>query len=317
MTPIAPRPSPNSAPPAADWPIAAAMLQFPGTTPDGAAVQDAPAEVWHELLQPVVREGFSDLELPSTWIRVGDLSTTRLRELAGVLRDLRLRVPGVSVVRRSVISPEHGSDNLALSHRTIDAAAALGVPVVCLGLHDALLPAQRDALWFWTVPGPPRPEDPAVRESAVRYFRELADHAGNVGVQISLELYEDTFLGIADEAVRFLVDIGSPAAGLNPDIANLVRRHGPVDSWEHIAAVTLPHANYWHVKNLLRMEDPARGIVLTAPAPLESGFIDYRRTVTTAIAAGFRGAFVVEHYGGDGLSIGRANRDYLQRVLPA
>lgn len=299
-----------------EWPIAAAMLQFPGVTPDGRPVTDLAPEGWRELLQPIVDAGFDSLEVPSAWVRLGDLGPQRLREFSAVMVDAELRIPGISVVRESIIHPQDGARNLGFSHRTIDAAAALSVPIVCLGLHGALLPAQRDALWFWTVPGEQKPVDPAVRELAVARYRELAVHAASVGVEISLELYEDSYLGAAVEAVRFLDDIDHPGAGLNPDLGNLIRRQGEVEAWEYLAYLTLPRANYWHVKNYSRAEDPGRGVVLTAPTSLELGIINYRRAVRFAIAAGFSGAFVVEHYGGDGLSVGATNRDYLRRILP-
>lgn len=299
-----------------EWPIAAAMLQFPGRTHDGLRVHDLPAELWRRLLQPVVDAGFTALEVPSTWIRAGDLSPARLDELRSVLDDAELAVPGISVVRESVIHPDHGERNLAFSHRTIDAAAALGVGIVCFGLHDVLLPEQQRQQWFWTVPGPQVPADPAVRELAVRRYRELAEHAGQVGLRISLEMYEDTYLGTGAGSVQFLDDIGHDAAGLNPDLGNLIRQQRPVEAWEHLVAVTLPRANYWHVKNYVRLEDPRSGTVLTHPTSLELGIINYRDAVRCAIAHGFDGAFVVEHYGGDGLSAGRTNAEYLRRILP-
>jgi sugar phosphate isomerase/epimerase len=41
--------------------------------------------------------------------------------------------------------------------------------------------------------------------------QELADHAAAVGVQLTLELYEDNFLGTADSSVRLVNDIGHHA----------------------------------------------------------------------------------------------------------
>ena len=35
-----------------------------------------------------------------------------------------------------------------------------------------------------------------------------------------------------------------------------------------------------------------------------------------ALAHGFHSAFLLEHYGGDGLSVCAANRQYLRRILP-
>jgi alkanesulfonate monooxygenase SsuD/methylene tetrahydromethanopterin reductase-like flavin-dependent oxidoreductase (luciferase family) len=75
--------------------------------------------------------------------------------------------------------------------------------------------------------------------------------------------------------------------------------------------------NYWHVKNYFRMEDPLRGTVFTTPASLDAGFVDYRKAVTQAVQGGFRGAFLAEHYGGDGLWQSARSRDYLRHLLEA
>jgi sugar phosphate isomerase/epimerase len=198
----------------------------------------------------------------------------------------------------------------------IDTAAAIGASVVSFGFFRALTPGQRDALWFWTVQGPIDSDDPAVRELAVRRTRELGEHAAQVGVAVSLEMYEDTYLGTADDSVRFVRDVDHPAVGLNPDLGNLQRLHRPVERWDVMAAKTLPYVNYWHVKNYFRTEDGTSGAIVTAPAPLELGVINYRNAVQMAVAGGFRGAFCTEHYGGDGLSVSATNREYLRRILP-
>ncbi|WP_219732640.1 sugar phosphate isomerase/epimerase family protein [Leifsonia shinshuensis] len=298
------------------WPIAAAMLQFPGVAHDGRPIGELAPDEWRALLEPVPRAGYTALEVPSSWIRLADLESSRRREFADVLASLGLSVPGLSVVRESVIHPVNAARNLDFSHRTIDAAAELGVPLVCFGLHDKLLPRQQEVQWFWTVEGTQESPDPDVRELAVRSYRELGQHAASLGLQISLELYEDGYLGSADGAVRFLEDIDEPAVGLNPDLGNLIRQQRPIDTWEYMVATTLPHANYWHVKNYSRLENPEAGIVLTHPTPLELGIINYRDAVRYAIAHGFSGAFVVEHYGGDGLSVGATNEAYLRSILP-
>lgn len=302
---------PDIVQPAADeWPIAAAMLQF---SSGGSAMTEGASDVWLRSMRRIALEGFTHVEVSSTWLRLGDLEAGRLADFRAVCTQLGLTIPGISVVRESIIHPVHGRRNLAFSHRTIDAAAALAVPFVCFGLHDELLAAQQDALWFWTVAGAPKPVDTDTYRRAVSALHKLGEHAASVGVRVSLELYEDTYLDSGSGATRLLEDC--PAVGLNPDVANLVRKQGPVESARSILEQTLPHANYWHVKNIMRLEDPQRGLALTAPAPLESGFIDYRDAVHLAIQCGYTGPFVVEHYGGDGLSVGASNRDYLRRVL--
>ncbi|MFF5566884.1 sugar phosphate isomerase/epimerase family protein [Streptomyces sp. NPDC012623] len=298
-----------------NWPIAAAMLQFPGTTPSGESTQDQSPDGWARSLREVAAAGFTEVDPTDSWLRVADLSPARRAEFSAVAAEAGLAVPALSTARRSVIDPVHGPENLAYSHRVIDAAVELGAGIVSFGFFQALTARQKDALWFWTAPGAKDPDDPEVWNLAVARIRELAEHAEQVGVAVSLEMYEDTYLGTADSAVRFVRDVDHPRVGLNPDLGNLQRLHRPVERAEAMVEKTLPYANYWHVKNYFRSEDATSGHVVTFPAPMEYGVINYRQAVRYAIDHGFRGAFCVEHYGGDGLSVSATNREYLRRLL--
>ncbi len=148
-------------------------------------------------------------------------------------------------------------------------------------------------------------------------LRELGRHAAEVGVLLSLEMYEDTYLGTADQSVQLVQDIGLANVGINPDIGNLIRLHRPIEDWREMVAKTLPYSNYWHMKNYIRDEDVARDTYVAMPAPMESGLISYREAFKVALSAGFQGILCTEHYGGDGLSVTASNQDYLRRqVLP-
>lgn len=301
---------------AEDWPIAAAMLPFGDAHPSGAP--RAPLDRWMSDLAEVSDAGFSDVDLTDSWVRYGDLDAGEARLLADCLAEARLRPASLSAIRRSVIDEARGAQHLAYAHRTLEAAASLGVAVVSVGLHRALTPAQREALWFWTVEGHRDPlGDRDVWTLAVSRLRELGRHAADLGLLLSLEMYEHTLLGTAASSVRLVEDIGLDVVGLNPDIGNLIRLHEPVEHWRAIAEATLPYANFWHVKNYTRDEDAAANFVSTVPTSLELGVIDYRSLVKIALSSGFQGVICVEHYGGDGLSVSATNRDYLRhRVLP-
>lgn len=301
---------------ASAWPIGAALLQFPSTLSDGSPVMDAPANEWVRQLAELRLAGFDHVDLTDSWLRPGDLSPTRLRELSSALADASLAVSAVSVTRRSVIDPRTGEANLAYAHRTIDAVAALGATVLCLGLHRPLTLAQRDALWFWLAPGDGDPvDDEATYRRAVAAFQELGHHAADHGVALSLEMYEDTYLGTADDCVRMIEDIGLANVGINPDVGNIIRLHRPVEPWQDQFAKLLPVTNYWHIKNYTRDHDPATGAYATNPAPLEFGVINYRQVIGEALELGFDGPFCVEHYGGDGISVSAKNRDYIRAIL--
>ena len=301
------------------WPIAAAALPFSGIAPDGSSVTDADPSLWHETFLEVSDAGFDRVDLTDSWLRVGDLTPERLDALSAAATEAGVIPASTSAIRRSVIDHGNGGrdggDNLAYSHRTLDAAAHLGIETVSFGLHQALTAEQQRQLWFWTVTG--HVDDPADWDLAVVRLRELGRHAQDVGLIVSLEMYEDTFLGTADSAVRLVTDIGMDNVGLNPDIGNLVRLHRPIESWRELVEKTAPYANFWHVKNYARDEDVSRDYYSAVPAPMAHGLIDYRWAFGVALQSGFQGVICVENYGGDGLSVCAENRDYLRRhVLP-
>lgn len=301
---------------AEEWPIATCLLGVPPIGRDGVAVHDAAAETWAAIFEDVAAEGFRLAELTDGLIRAGDLEPTRRRELVDVAREQGVGIPALHVQRSSVIMPGQEDVNLAYAHRSIDAAVEMGASVYSTGLHRPFTAAQRRALWFWTAPGPVDPDDAEMRARAVRSIRELGVHAASVGLIVSLELYEDTYLGTAASAVRFVEEVGLENVGLNPDVGNLVRLHRPIDDWREMYATTLPYANYWHLKNYAR-DEAADGSWQTAvPTTLDAGVIDYRWAVREAVALGYRGVLTCEHYGGDSLAMCGRAQEYLRHVLP-
>ncbi|MDR7187129.1 sugar phosphate isomerase/epimerase [Microbacterium trichothecenolyticum] len=298
---------------ASEWPIATCLHGVPATTVSGRPLHDASAEEWREALDLVSSVGFSIIELADSHARIGDMTSLRLSEIKSAFDDAGVSAPSVHVQRRSVIQPGAGEDNLAYVHRTIEAAAEWGMSVVSTGLHQPFSDAQQRALWFWTEAGPSDPDDREVWSLAVGRLRELGRHAGDIGLSLSLEMYEDTYLGTADSAVRLIEDIDLPNVGLNPDIGNLVRLHRPIEDWREAYAKTLPYANYWHLKNYAR--DEIGEFYTSSPTTLAAGIINYRQVISDAVRGGYRGILLMEHYGGDSLGVCATNRDYVRSAL--
>ncbi|MCZ2261992.1 MULTISPECIES: sugar phosphate isomerase/epimerase family protein [unclassified Isoptericola] len=298
------------------WPIAANMLSFGSTAADGTPNVDAPAESWRGQLQQVADLGFADVDPTDAWLSIGEMTDARFAELLVVLKEVGLAVPSVSTTRRSVVDAARGEDYLRFGHTIIDRAPALGAEVVNFGFMQALTPAQEKALWFWLAEGHHDDlADAENRDLAVRRIRELADHAAEVGVQVSLEMYEDTYIGTPDLAVRFLEDVDRDNVGLNPDLGNLVRLHREIEDIPTMFAKVLPHTNFWHIKNYTRDVDLATGAYATHPTPLVQGVVNYRVMIRQALELGFEGVFVCEHYGSDSLGVAALNREYIRGVL--
>ncbi|WP_420112603.1 sugar phosphate isomerase/epimerase family protein [Pseudactinotalea sp.] len=306
-------------PTAQTWPIGVGLPQVQGTTPDGRDVTTAGPAAWRPVFGEVADAGFTEIDLFTSHIRISDLDGAGRDSLLRTLGEYGLRISAVPLARRSIIDkdPDRAAANLQFALDTVRAAGELGVGLVCLGLHQPLTPAQQEAHWFWLAQGEEDPDDPAVWASAVEGFQTIGEEAGRLGVQISLEMYEGTYLGTSESSVRLKTDIGLANVGLCPDIGNIVRLHQPVEDWKAMLERMLPHTNYWQLKNYLRDHDPATGAYFSAPAPLESGYINYREAIAMALDAGFDGPMCVEHYGGDGLSVSATNRDYIRRILRA
>ncbi|WP_100343586.1 sugar phosphate isomerase/epimerase family protein [Compostimonas suwonensis] len=305
-----------AAPEPTDLPITASMNGAPRVTRDGRPMQEATPQEWSAVFEEISAEGFEHVELSDGWITPAELTPERRAELRAVIADAGLALPSLHIQRVSVIEPGRGERNLAYGHASIDVAAEFGARTYNTGLHRPLLPAQQQALWFWTAQGPVDPvDDRDAWDLAVRRIRELGEHAGSVGMDLSLELYEDTYLGTADSAVRFVQDVGLDNVGLNPDVGNLIRLHRPVEDWRELYATTLPYANYWHAKNYQRDEADDGTWFSAIPATARDGIIDYREVIALAISLGYRGAIVCEHYGGDVLSVSAENASYFRRMI--
>ena len=123
------------------WPIAAAMLPFGSTDSHGGPIHDAAPEEWAKHLRLVRRLGFTEVDPTDTWVRVGDLDEARMADFKAVLDDVGLTIPAISTSRRSVMDADRGAEYLAYSHRLLDKAAELGVPLVSFGFFQDLTPA--------------------------------------------------------------------------------------------------------------------------------------------------------------------------------
>ena len=273
------------------------------------------AAEWARELAEMRQAGFEAIDLVDSWLSPAQMTAVQLLELREILESLGLELAGVSVIRRSVIDPRDGQENLDFTLRSLDAAAALGAPIVSIGLHRPLLPAQK-ASQFWMVPGPRDERDDANWALAIERIGAVASRAAELGMEVTLELHENTLVGSVEGAVRIVEGVGASNLGINPDIGNLIRVPQPLAfGWLDILQGALPYMNYWHAKNYIRLEHPATGIALSYPTELETGVVDYREAVRIAVAHGYTGPICIEHYEGDALGAIARGRRYLESVL--
>ncbi|MDD7687644.1 MAG: sugar phosphate isomerase/epimerase [Actinomycetaceae bacterium] len=288
-------------------------MNFPAVDGHGRHINDAPVSVWREQMKYVTDMGYRYIDPVDDWLQLSEISDERFVEFKKLLDEFDLGVWAVSFGRRSPMDSQYWRENIAAYKRMIDRAEALQLRVVNIGFMQALTPEQQQAQWFWHVDG--YKDDPALRDVALERVADVAQYAERHGVEIALELYEDTFLGSGKMAAEFVQDLGEKNVGINPDVGNFVRLHREIEPWKESFEYVLPYANYWHIKNYVRDFDPATGAYYSFPAALEDGYIDYRWVIQRALDLGYHGAFMTEHYGGDWLGIGARNARYIREIL--
>lgn len=295
--------------------LATCLHGVPAYLRDGTPIHDAAPEHWAGVFHQIAALGFDHVELADSHLRLVDLDPQRGAEIFAAANEAGISIPSVHVQRRSIIQPGAESANLDYALRTIERGASYGISVFSTGLHQPFTVAQENALWFWTAPGAKDSDTPEVWDRAVASIKEIGRRAREFEQRVSLELYEDTLLGSAESAVRFVESVCMENVGLNPDVGNLIRLHRPVEDWREVYEATLPYANYWHLKNYARDEAGDGTWFTSTPAKLEDGLINYRQVITDALGLGYDGVIVMEHYGGDSLEVCSSNARYARSII--
>jgi sugar phosphate isomerase/epimerase len=293
--------------------LTAGMVKAPAVLPSGMPLGSGSLKDWTEALVPFSNAGFAAVEVHNGWLPFPDFDSSETSKLLAAAKSASVAIPSVAIARKSVIEPGQEESNLSFTLRGLEVAAELGAGVVCIGLHPELTEAQRDARYFWEAEGRTDPTDSQTWSNAVARTQEIGNRAKDLGLLLSLEIYEDTLLGSPASAIKFLNDVGMSHVGLNPDIGNLLRLDRPVSDWKEMLEATLPVTNYWHVKNYVRQESPTGAI--TSPTNLENGIIDYAEALAMAEGFGFEGIIVCEQYSDDWLEVIVENRLYLEALL--
>ena len=132
-------------------------------------------------------------------------------------------------------------------------------------------------------------------ERTARGLSEAAKVAADHGLEISIEIHQNTIVDNSWTALHLLELINQPNVGINPDLGNIYWTYDiPEESCEDAIAALASHCNYWHCKNLYRVHIPdlEKSILLQAPIP--DGDIDYRFAISAMLDADYSGYLAIE-----------------------
>lgn len=132
-------------------------------------------------------------------------------------------------------------------------------------------------------------------EVTARGFREVARHAADLGVDISIEVHQHSIVDNSWSALKLLEMIDRPNVGINPDLGNILWTYDvPEETSEHAIVALAPRATYWHCKNLRRVYIPENHHTIFLRVPLPDGEIDYRFALGAMKEAGYQGYMAIE-----------------------
>jgi sugar phosphate isomerase/epimerase len=239
--------------------------------------------------------GFDGLELGLE--DLADKSGAEVDQLGKELRDAGLPCVGIRG-GGGLHNPRVGKQNRARLQRGVDLAARIGAEVLNTLINAPMVPE---------LPGAGNGYGELVSQNSSREASEsdyrsnaegiaaVADRAADLGVSISIELHQNTICDNSWSLIHLLELIDRPNVGANPDLGNLYWCYEtPEESCEEAILALAPHANYWHMKNLLRVPLPGMQRAVYLRRPIPDGEINYRFAVTAMLDAGYDGWFGVE-----------------------
>lgn len=148
-------------------------------------------------------------------------------------------------------------------------------------------------------------------------LREVGARAGGLGIDVSIEVHQQSITDNSWSTLHMLDLIDSPHVFANPDLGNIYWCYDiPEESTEDAIVALAPRSKYWHCKNLQRVHIPENEHAIFIRVPLPDGEIDYRFAISAMHDAGFDGYLAVEGMTqGDQITNDRRSLEYVKQLL--
>ena len=143
--------------------------------------------------------------------------------------------------------------------------------------------------------GSSRQASDADYERTARAVSEVAVIAAELGVEISIEIHQNSIADNSSSTLKLLELIDAPNVGINPDLGNIYWTYDiPEETCEAAITAVAPQVNYWHCKSLYRVHIPDLETAIYVQVPLPDGEIDYRFAIAAVLDAGYDGYLAIE-----------------------
>ena len=266
-----------------------------------------------------IREiGFEAVELGVDMVGGPDAAEGPVTDLRRELEDYG--TPCVAVRGGGGVSqPNAAAHNRLMLDKTVDVASWLGAGIV--NITTSTPPRNPDMVGAFVgdpvSQGGSRMASSDDFERTAAALREVGSRAGNLGIDVTIEVHQQSITDNSWSTLHMLNLIDSPHVFANPDLGNVYWCYDiPEESTEDAIAALAPRSKYWHCKNLQRVHIPENEHSIFIRVPLPDGEIDYRFAISAMHDAGFDGYLAVEGMTqGDQITNDRRSLEYVKQLL--
>lgn len=277
----------------------------------------APKEHRRRYVKKVKEIGFDGFELGLENFPDVDPSDPAVADVQKELEDAG--VPCVALRAGGALCQPHTAEqNRKRLERAVQIASSIGASVVnsALGARS-LNPHEENRYGGLTQFGSSQKAAQQDFERTAKTLREVGQMAGSLGVNITIEVHQNSLADNSWSALHLLDLTDSPYVFANPDLGNIYWNYMIAEEGTEEAIMALaPRSKYWHCKNLLRVAVPEVNRSYFLRVPLPDGEIDYRFAVSAMLNAGYDGYLAVEGgWAGDQLYQDQRSFEYVKGLL--
>ena len=147
-------------------------------------------------------------------------------------------------------------------------------------------------------------------------YKDICKSAKNSGLKISCEVHQNSPVDNSWSAKLLYDMVEDENFGINPDLGNILWNYDiPEETCEDAIKELAPISNYWHCKNLVRVNHPENQRSVFLRETILSGEIDYRFSIEAMHQSNYSGLMALEGvFAGDQFYSDRLSLNYCKEL---
>jgi len=147
-------------------------------------------------------------------------------------------------------------------------------------------------------------------------YQELCDEAQDYGLNISCEVHQNSPIDNSWSAKLLHSKVERDNFGINPDLGNIIWNYDiPEERTEDAIKELAPISNYWHCKNMTRVNHPENQRSVFVRGNILGGEIDYRFAIESMHDGNYSGLMALEGvFNGDQFYSDKQSLDYCKEI---